>query len=272
MFLAVMRSRSLRAAAESLGLSHPTARRRLDAFEAELGLRLFDRRPDGLHPTDEARDLMPTAEEVEHSMEALTRAADAAAPGLRGPIKVTMPDVVGTDLLMPHFVEFSRRWPQILLEIDVSYRIADLDRREADVAVRAMRHGTLPDEHLTGRKAGTAYHAVYGRGEQWIGWSTDPDPAWLLETPFPDLPRRGAIANPHVQRAACAAGMGLTRLPCFFAEPMLCRVSEPEPAFDFWVLVHPDLRRSARMKLVRDEIVAAIAHEGPRLRGESPPD
>lgn len=270
-FLAVVRSRSLRAAAQTLRLSHPTARRRLDAFEAELGLRLFDRRPDGLHPTDEARDLLATAEQVERAMEALTRAADAAETGLRGGIKVTMPDVVGTDLLMPHFAAFAERWPQISLEFDTDYSLRDLDRREADIAIRGMRVGTLPDGHLTGRLAGTMYAAVYGTGDRWIGWAPDTPPSWIEDTPFPELPTHNAIGSPHLQRAASLAGMGLTRLPCFFAEPHLPRRSEPEPVFDLWVLVHPDLRNSARVRLLRDAIIAAIQDEGPRLRGESVP-
>jgi len=45
-FLAVMRSASLRQAAERLGVSHPTIRRRLESLEGKLGLHLFDRRND----------------------------------------------------------------------------------------------------------------------------------------------------------------------------------------------------------------------------------
>jgi DNA-binding transcriptional LysR family regulator len=267
-FLATMRAKSLRAAADDLRLSHPTARRRLGALEEELGLHLFDRRPDGLHPTDEARDLFDAAQQVERAVQALGRAAQAAEPGMRGPVRVSMPDIVATDLLMPDFVEFARRWPEIDLEIDSSYRVVDLDRREADVAIRAMRPGSLPAEHLTGRLAGTSYRAVYGEGDCWIGWRGGAEDAeWIKDTDFPDLPVRGAIADPHSQRAACASGMGITRLPCFFAEPMLKRRTDPIPGFDIWVLVHPDLRRSARLRLFRDEIVAAIKREEPRLKG-----
>jgi DNA-binding transcriptional LysR family regulator len=169
---------------------------------------------------------------------------------------------------MPDFVAFAQRWPQIDLRIDPTYALANLDRGEADVAIRSMPHGKLPAEHLTGRLAGTAYQAAYGDGDCWIGWGgADADAAWIQDTDFPDLPIRGAIDHPMLQRAACAEGMGLTMLPCFFAEPMLQRRSQPKPRFDIWVLVHPDLRRSPRLRVFRDAIVAAMKCYKPRLEG-----
>jgi DNA-binding transcriptional LysR family regulator len=267
-FLATMRTQSLRAAAEQLGLSHPTARRRLGQLEAQLGLKLFDRRRDGLHATVEATDLVDAAEEVEAAVHALSRLAQAADPALRGPIRVTAPDVLASDLLMPDFVAFQKRWPEIELRVDSSYGIANLERREADVAIRAVPHGKHPAEHLTGRLAGVSYNAIYGEGKQWIGWSgAASDREWIKDTPFPDLPVSGAMNDPLLQRAACAAGLGLTQLPCFLAEPLLPRRTDPKPHFDIWVLVHPDLRRSPRLRAFRDAMVAAIGKEQPRLRG-----
>lgn len=271
-FLATMRAKSLRGAADELRLSHPTARRRLGALEEQLGLQLFERRRDGLHPTLEAGDLEHAAEEVERAVQALGRVAQAADPALRGPIRVTTPDIVATELLMDAFVAFSERWPQIDLEVLPSYGIANLDRREADVAIRAVPHGKRPAEHLTGRMAGTSYAAVYGRGDAWIGWKGEAeDRAWIAETEFPDLPCRGAMDDPMLQRAACARGLGLTKLPCFFAEPLLERRTEPKPSFDLWVLVHPDLRRSPRLRTFRDAMVDAIKAEAPALAGRALP-
>ncbi|MBV1858499.1 MAG: LysR family transcriptional regulator [Nannocystaceae bacterium] len=269
-FLATMRTGSLRAAADSLKLSHPTARRRLGALEEQLGLQLFERRRDGLHPTVEAAALHSAAEEVERAVHALGRIAQAADPALEGPIRVTAPGIVATDLLMPDFAAFQRRWADIDLQLDISYQIADLDKREADVAIRAIPSGKLPAEHLTGRKAATSYQAVYGDGETWIGWQGEAqDRPWILKTPFPDAPIRGGFNDPALQRGACAAGLGLSMLPCFYAEPTLTRRSEPRPHFDLWVLVHPDLRRSPRLRAFRDFMVEAIAGHRPRLEGRA---
>jgi len=267
-FLATLRASSLRGAAEKLGVSHPTARRRINALEERLGFRLFDRRPDGLHATPQAVELQDAAEEVERAVFALGRAAQAAEPQLRGPVRVTLPDMLATDLLMPDLVEFSERWPDIELRIDASYGLADLAAREADIAVRGVPHGKLPQEDLAGRLVATVHKAVYGHGDHWIGWrGAKEDAAWIADTPFPELPVRGAMNDAALQRAACAAGMGLTMLPCFLAEPLLPRRSEPVPSVDIWVLVHPDLRRSPRLRVFRDAMVAAIRRQRPRLEG-----
>ncbi|MGH1347056.1 MAG: LysR family transcriptional regulator [Nannocystales bacterium] len=270
-FLATIRSGTLRGAADSLGLSHPTARRRLGALEEQLGLQLFERRRDGLHPTLEAAELRHAAEDVERAIHALGRVAQAADPALRGPIRVTAPDVVANELLMPDFVAFQQRWPAIELQIESSYQLANLDKREADIAIRAIPVGKLPDQHLTGRNAGTAYQAAYGEPTAWIGWKGEvADRPWIRGTPFPDLPVVGAFDDVALQRSACAAGMGLSLLPCFYADPTLPRRSEPRPHFDLWVLVHPDLRRSPRLRAFRDAMVEAIASYRSRLEGHHP--
>ena len=257
-FLGVLRASSLRQAAEDLGVSHPTVRRRLDALEETLGLQLFDRRPDGLHATPAAIELQALAEDVERGMHALSRAATAADPEMRGHITVTLPPVIATDLLMPLFVSFSQRWPKITLEIATGCDVKDLSRREADVAIRFMPLGRQPNENLVGRKVATIYGAVYGCGDAWIGWKgPGHDSKWIKESEFPDLPTIGLMHNPETMRAACIAGLGLGRLPCFYAAPLA----------DAWVLVHPDLRRSPRLRVFRDEITATLERLQPRLAG-----
>ena len=201
-------------------------------------------------------------------MDALGRAARASDPALRGPIRVSVTQIVATDLLMNDFVAFAKRWPEIDLQINATPQLADLDRREADIAIRSVPCGKRPADHLTGRRAGTYHLATYGEGDSWIGrHGGDADKAWIAASDYPELAGAGAIDSVVLQRAACAAGMGLTTLPCFFAEPMLKRRSEPEPCFDLWVLVHPDSRRSPRLKMFRDAIVSAIKSAAPRLEG-----
>ncbi len=268
--LVSLRSSSLRQAASELGVTHPTARRKLAELEERVGLPLFERRPDGLRPTPQGAQLLAPAEAVERAMLGFERVAEAADPALRGSIRVTLPEIAASDLLMDDIVAFNRRWPEIELQLVAESQLADLRRREADVAIRFVPLGRLPDENLTGRRAATSYRAVYGAGDAWIGWQgPELDASWVNKSPFPDLPIRGAMNNPALQRAACAAGLGLSQLPCFFAEPTLERVTEPEPAFDIWVLVHEDLRHSPRLRLFRDSIVEALGRLRPRLQGQS---
>lgn len=271
LFLAVMRAGSLRAGAAALGVGRPTAARHLDALESRLGMALFDRRSDGLHATPAAAALMPAAEGVETAMRGLTRAAAGADPELRGTVRLTVPPIVAEELLMDDIAAFCRRWPQIEVALVGSYTVDSLAGQVADVAVRFMPLGVAPDSELHGRRVATASMAVYGHGEHWIGQRGDAsDRARVAHTPWPDLPHKGAILDGAMQRRACAAGMGLAHLPCFMADGHLERRTEPRPALDIWVLVHPDLRRNPRLRLFRDMVVGALKRQVGRLEGRGP--
>lgn len=268
LLLAVLRASSVRKAAVELGVSRPTVARRLEAMEQKLGLRLFDRGSDGLHATPAAEALRPAAEHVEQAMLAMSRAAVAADQQIRGPIRVAMPAVAAADLLMEDLVAFCHRWPLVTLDVVGSYSLSDLGRREADVAIRFMPVGRAPEGDLVGRRVATAYMAIYGEGDAWIGHGNgEADRAWMRGTPFPDLPIRANMLDGDILRSACAAGMGKARLPCFFAEPRLSRVTDPQPGLDVWVLVHADLRHNPRLRAFRDAMIEALIRLRPRLEG-----
>lgn len=270
-FVAMARSSSLRQAAEKLGLTHPTVRRRLNELEAATGLTLFHRRSDGLHPTLQGQAFLETAKGVEAAMQELARRAQASDPELRGPVRVTLPSVMA-QLLAPDFAVFAAQWPHVQLIVNSGAAFADLGRMEADVAIRVLRRGRRPDEHLAGRLVVTGHQAAYGDPEtgRWISSQQgESQSEWAAGTPFPDLPVGSVIEPPLVRHAACAAGMGLAILPCVIGDPDLPRCSEPAPDFDIWVLVHPDLRRNPRLRLFRDSMVTAIKGHEKRLRGEA---
>jgi len=268
LFLAVMRAGSLRAAAVELGVSRPTAARRLTTLEDRLGLELFDRRPDGLHASAAAGALTPHAEAVEAAMQGLTRRARGAHTDLSGTVRVTVPAIAAQELLIEDIVAFCHQWPQIDVEISGAYGLESLAGQKADVAIRFMPLGVAPDSELHGRRVGNAYMAVYGHGDAWIGQrGAALDRAWTRTTPWPDLPIRGAMVDGELQRKACQLGLGMARLPCFMADGFVERRTEPEPGLDIWVLVHPDLRRSPRLRLFRDMAVKALQRQRARLEG-----
>ncbi|MFT5585698.1 MAG: hypothetical protein ACI9VR_003291 [Cognaticolwellia sp.] len=167
---------------------------------------------------------------------------------------------MAAELLAEDFVAFCARWPQI--EISGSYEVVSLGKQRADVAIRFLPLGVAPSSELHGRKVGNAHLAVYGRGDCWIGRRGELlDRQWARKTPWPDLPIKGGVLDGDLQRRLCAAGMGMARIPCFFADGHLERRTEPEPGLDIWVLVHPDLRRNPRLRLFRDMVVDALRRQ-----------
>ena len=74
-FLAVLREKSLSAAARALNLTQPTLARHIDTLEAAMGFKLFTRSQQGLSPTEGALELTPYAESLEANTAAILRTA-----------------------------------------------------------------------------------------------------------------------------------------------------------------------------------------------------
>jgi len=279
-FLAVAEAPSMRIAAKKLRVSHSTVSRRIETFETDLGVRLFDRASDGYKLTRSGEELLPVARSTDENLHSFGRAVAGRDSELEGQICVTIPGVIAISYFMPHFLDFMRQYPDIQLKIDDSYELFDLSRREADVAVRFTNK---PPEHLIGRKLGKMYQAVYARKDyleqhdptaadstaKWIGWGHPEErPSWIDNTPFPHLKVAGHFDNMVIQYQAAKAGVGLGYFSCIVGDmdPDLVRLSEPSPQMDVWLLSHRDLRTSERMRVFRQffqerqpEIEAALA-------------
>ena len=67
-FLAVAREGALSAAASKLGVSQPSLGRHLSSLEAELGVRLLDRGPQGVRLTTAGEIALPVADAI-HALE-----------------------------------------------------------------------------------------------------------------------------------------------------------------------------------------------------------
>lgn len=288
-FLALARHRSVRSAAASIGVSHSTVARRIAELETRMGVRLFDRTAEGYAPTVAGEEMIEAAERVEDEVAGIERRVLGTDAKLSGEIRVTMPNVVAEGLLMADFVRFGRDYPAIDLNIITSNDFADLDRREADVAIRFVRIGQSPPEHLVGRRIACFHSAAYATREyvesvalesdpasaRWIGWGDrNAFPGWVKSSAFPKTPARDRINDVMIQYQAARHGMGLAILPCFLGDPdpLLDRVGlqPPKPNFDIWLLSHPDLRETARLRVFRDFIADAVGARRDLIEGRQP--
>lgn len=282
LFLALMRCGNVRTAAAKLNVSHSTVARRIDAMEKKLAVRLFDRLPTGYALTPVGEDMLKVAEGVEDELGGLERRILGHDHKLSGRIRATMVDALATNLLMPQLAEFTQKYPEIDLEVQVTYEAVDLDRREADIAFRFARN---PPEHLIGRRLLTCATAAYASleylnnhdlqdpgGACWIGFGKrDPFPRWVKESKFPNIPVRGRFVSLLAQLEACKAGMGVGMLPCFLceAEPSLQRLSpaKPDGHFELWILTHRDMRTNARLRVFSQFMASAVIARRDSLEG-----
>ncbi len=281
-FLAVARSGSLTSAASSLGVNTSTAQRRLIALEAALGARLFDRHPTGTLPTAAGEALLPHAEAVEATLLGGIRAIAGQDRVPRGQVHVTAPEALLAFLVEP-LASLRADFPEIDLKVSLSDRFVDLSRREADVA---LRPSPSPPQDAAGRRVASVAWAVY-RGPATDAASPDSLP-WVC---FSDALSRLDAARwwtqnhsgeevlmtvnsvPAMQQVVAAASCRGT-LPCFVgdADPALRRVGPilPGTPSTLWLLLHPDLRRTARVRAVVDRLWAVLRHDQDLFEGHRP--
>lgn len=268
--LRIAEAGSLSGAAHRIGSSHPTMFRRINAVEEKLGVRLFERFRTGYRLTTAGEEVAATARE----MEELTNVTERRVAGrdLRpsGVVRLATTDALLCGLLAPEIARLQDLEPEIVLEVAVSNEISDLSFREADVAIRPA---TAPEEHLVGRRLGRIRQAVYAsrsldlgdvdRQEwaalPWIGPSASMSypqlHAWMrdLRCEGSCVCKMDSVLSMH---AAVREGIGVALLPCYLAEPTadLRRLGTvvKELAVDLWMLTHPDLRHTARVRAVMD--------------------
>ncbi|MCA9605069.1 MAG: LysR family transcriptional regulator [Myxococcales bacterium] len=281
--LATARARTLSGAAQELGVTHTTVARRLRALEERIGARVFDARAEGLVPTAAGERLRDAAERMEEEVMGLDRAIVGRDARLTGPLCVAT-----TDLLVLWFPElwasFAKEYPGIDLEVAASTRVANLTKRDADVAIRFTNR---PPENLVGRKVGRLDYAVYGARSlvgsrrrvqldayPWIAWSERAQAkltwAWMRKH-VPGARIAMTVDAAVVFYAALRAGMGLGHLPCIEGDgdPTLRRLGDPIEGFgmDIWVLTHPDLRNTARIRAFMQHAATCITARADDLAG-----
>jgi len=284
-FLAVFRSGSLRGAARGLSMNHATVNRRLRALETGLGSKLFDRTRQGFFATQAGEDLLQSAERVEDELYRAQRDIAGRDADLGGLVKVSLPFAIMRGFLAADLHAFSRLYPGIELDLELTDMFSDLARLEADVSIRMAFDVT---DDVVGRRLIQYAKTIYATpgvakcldpasrgadgGPMWIGWhGGDGDVSWVRDTPYPDLSVRHNLPNHALQMDMARAGMGLAMLPCFLgdSEPGLTRVpgATPVPDRSIWLLLRSDMRRVARVRAFVDFIAAAILDHRRLLEG-----
>lgn len=277
LFLLFVRSGSTRAAGAALGISHSTVARRLDAMSTLAGGPLYHRKGGTIALTQVGQDMLASATRIEDEIATLDRRSFGKSRDISGPLTLSMGDVLAVEPVLDILNGFRHAYPSIDLRLITSASLSDLDRRDADLA---LRFGQSPDDHLVGRKLMQTARAVYvsksvfqtlsdGALPADFGWiSFSPLGAaetWKKSTAFPKRPTVMRISDMRTQQVACRAGVGLVLLPCVLCDPDpgLVRLTEPEfvPRQDLWLLRHGELRNNTRVRSLSDHLVRAL----PRL-------
>nr|WP_280637728.1 LysR family transcriptional regulator [Shimia sp. R9_3] len=274
-FLAVARTGTIRGGADSMQANHTTLARRLTVMEERLGSRLFDRSKQGLALTQLGEDLLPYAERVEEEMTAAARAIVGRDAQPSGTIYLTLPHGLAMTSIADDLSAFAALYPDISLNMTFSNDVADLTRREADVSLRVA--DTVTDD-VVGRKLVQMSQAAYcspdyatrvrdnqGEGLHLIGWH-EPEgevtAKWVQQSCYPKAQLKHRVSELVPLTTLAAAGMGMAYLSCSIGDrhPGLIRApfQTPLPYRNLWLLLHRDLRNTARVRLFVDFLAAKV--------------
>jgi len=285
-FLAIARERSLTRAGKALGVSQPTVSRHLDALEAKLKVRLFDRARQGYELTAVGMDLLEVVQQVEEQLDEAGRRIYGQDQGLSGALRVTCTEIFLNGYLSPALCQFLTQNPGIEFSVICTDSQLSLGRREADLAIRFTRR---PIETLAGRRLASMAFGVYtssgAEGDRFtLATRADWDWIGVHDDTYNRILFGGRVREGHIKhrvdsvmamQAMARNGLGVTVLPCYIAD---CdeglRRLEPDATTDsrlgLWILHHPDIRRVYRVRLFADFVAELIRTDVDLFEGRRP--
>jgi len=275
LILALVRGRSLARASGLLKVDVSTVFRSVRRLEAALGRELFEKSRAGYLPTSLAQSLAEQAERAEQALEAACVSIEQGGEVISGTVRLTCTDSVLHALLLPALARFMPAYPALSLELSTSNDFANLNRRDADIALRLT---DSPPEHLVGRRLGAVSYRVCASPGYLSAVAVEDLErlAWIAPDDFlPDHPsvswRRqrfpGVVpsyrCNSMLSVAELArAGLGIAVLPDFMLgeQQGLQSLVEVPPSYDtaLWLLTRPDCRALRSVVTLFDELARAI--------------
>lgn len=281
-FLAVARMGSISGAAKQLCVQHSTVSRRMRHLEEQLGARLIERKKSGYELTQAGINVKEAALKIESEVLNVDNTILGKDANLVGTLQVTAINNMASSILMPMFASFNRMHPQVALHIIVSNNDASLSQREADVAIRLTNS---PTDTLIGKRIVTVASTIYGsrttiekikktgKEPNWLGVECCAfHKAWTKQARSEQLPNFYSD-DTLLTLSALREGLGVSFLPCFMgdADPLLERYCKPDQAHNLglWILLHPDLKRTARVLAFRDHMAHAINEKSDLFEGKT---
>jgi len=289
--LAVAETGSLTAAGEQLHISQPTVGRRIKALEAHFGVPLLKKEDGRLAPTEFGYLVIDHVRRMEAEADAIMRSSATLEHSLVGPIMISASEGVGDWWLPAVMQEFRKDHPDILIDVNVDFRAANLAQREADIALRWMGPGT--QNSLIGRRVTSFGFGLYAsktyvqkrglpkKAENLLDhdavrflqlkeafWPLDGN-GQVLPTPRTTFQTNNLMAHHH----AILAGYGIGMLAHCSIEPgqgLVQVLPDHGRVEDLWVVAHEDLKKSARVRAAFDFIVDALQKDSEHFISGAP--
>lgn len=275
--LAMVRTGTLAAAGERLGVDASTVFRSLQRIERGLGQPVFERSRAGYLATELAQSLAEQAEQVETALESARSAAQALPDQVSGTVRITTTDTILHGLVAPALKELRGQHPLLAYELHTANELASLTRRDADIAVRATKR---PPQHLVGKHVGPIRVALYAAKKGPVKRYADVEAGkapWIA--PDDALPEHPSVVwrKRHFPKVApgyrvnsiltvmelVALGLGVGMLPIFLAQSRsdLLQLTDvvDECQTELWLLTHTESRHLRRVSTVYGHLARVLS-------------
>lgn len=242
LFARVVETGSFSRAATELGLTQPTASKRIAALERRLGVRLLERSTRRLRPTPAGQEFHARCRRLVHEAEDIESTVRAGARTVAGRIRVACPMAFGQMYVVPLVIRFIATHPEASVDLVMNDRFVDLIEEGVDLAIRLAN---LEDSGLHARPLAEAPRVLvaspaYLRAKGVPKTPVDLESHRFIVYAYLAAPERiqllssagGAEAhvtaslrvnNAEAMRAAAVAGLGVAQLPVWCAAGELAR-------------------------------------------------
>jgi len=281
-FLAVAEAKTVKAAANSMGVSHSTVLRQIDNFEKDMGVKLFKRLQSGYELTSIGRSILNEAFNVRQKVEQLEQGIKGHDSKLEGCLRISQPENEVIDLY-PIYAEFGRLYPDITLRIISSAKVSDLKRHETDVALRLVES---PKDLLVGRCVGRIDFGLYGSREYFKKFDMEPDledldwivfkalskrvprilklEGWIsmrVEDPKIVLETTSSSGLLNAARAGIGVGFISNATAKNYEELVELPLSHPVFSLKLWMLTNKELRHSAMVRVFMQHVANSLENQ-----------
>jgi DNA-binding transcriptional LysR family regulator len=268
----VARVGTVSGAADALGVHHATVIRHIDALEARLGVKLFQRHARGYTPTSAGLSLLKAGQVAEDQFSQLSARITGAEAEMSGDLIITSLPTLSS-MVLPALIALQASHPALSVHYLTDLRVFRLEYGEAHVAVRAGEKPQEPDYvvQLFRREqfalyATKSYIAAHGAPTTdaelaqhvFVGSNAGaPFSMWLQKT-LPGAKYSFRSNDAQAAENAVVAGMGIGFLVegAELKAPDMVQVMPPrdEWAVLFWLVTHVDLHRTSKVQAALAEL------------------
>ena len=172
-FVRIAETRSFTAAATQLGISGPAVSKAIARLERHLGVKLLNRTTRSVALTDDGQAFLERCRRILDDLQEAEELLTSRRLTPRGRLRVQMPLGFGRSIVLPMLPAFLSKYPDLVVDVDLSDRIVDFAEEGLDVAVRI---GEIADSRVIA-------HKIYD-----IRFVTCASPAYLAKHGTPRTP------------------------------------------------------------------------------------